>query len=52
MKTKVRHSEAVSQAKAEMASDGVEEKLAALEKEEQVNKMLAELKARRGGGGS
>ena len=47
MKTKVRHAAAVSQAKAEMASDNVEEKLAALEKQDEIEKLLNELKTRR-----
>jgi len=48
MKDKVRHSEAVSQAMAEMVSDDVEEKLAALDKEDRIEKLLADLKAKRG----
>jgi phage shock protein A len=48
MKRKVMHSEAVSQAKSEMVTDNVEDRLAALEKEDQIDKLLAELKARRG----
>jgi len=47
MQDKVRHSEAVSQAKAELFKDDVSERLAALEKEDQIEKMLAELKAKR-----
>jgi phage shock protein A len=47
MKTKVRHAAAVSQAKAEMASDNVEEKLAAMEKQDEIEKLLNELKTRR-----
>jgi hypothetical protein len=41
------HSEAASQAKSEMASDSVEDRLAALEKEDHIDKLLAEIKARR-----
>jgi phage shock protein A len=48
MKDKVRHSEAVSQAKAELFKDDVEEQLAALEKQDQIEKMLADMKAKRG----
>jgi phage shock protein A len=48
MKDKVRRSEAVSQAKAELIRDDVEEQLVALEKQDQIEKMLAELKAKRG----
>lgn len=47
MKTKVRHAEAVSQAKSEMAGDSLDDRLAALEKEDEIDKLLAELKARR-----
>ena len=48
MQRKVMHSEATSQAKSEMASDKVEDRLAALEKEDHIDKLLAALKARRG----
>jgi phage shock protein A len=48
MKDKVRHSEAVSQAKAELFKDDVEDQLAALEKQDQIEKMLADMKAKRG----
>jgi len=48
MKDKVRHSEAVSQATAELIQDDVEEQLVALEKQDQIEKMLAEMKAKRG----
>ena len=47
MKDKVRHSEAVSQAKAELFKDDVEDQLAALEKQDQIEKMLADMKAKR-----
>jgi phage shock protein A len=47
MERKVMHSEAASQAKSEMASDSVEDRLAALEKEDHIDKLLAEIKARR-----
>jgi phage shock protein A len=49
MKTKVRYAEAFSQAKAEMVSDNLEDRLAALEKEDQIEKLLNEIKARRAG---
>jgi phage shock protein A len=49
MKSKVRHAEAVSKAKAEMANDNVEDKLAALEKQDEIEKLLKEIKARRAG---
>jgi phage shock protein A len=48
MKHKVVREEAVSQAKAEIAVDDVEDRLAALEKEDRIEKLLGELKARRG----
>lgn len=47
MKSKVNRSEAVSQAKSEMADANVEERLAALGKEDEIEKLLGELKARR-----
>ena len=47
MKSKVRHEEAISRAKAEMANDNVEDKLAALEKQDEIEKLLKEIKARR-----
>src|SRR5215472_16311031 len=49
MKSKVRHAEAVSKAKAEMANDNVEDQLAALEKQDEIEKLLKEIKARRAG---
>jgi len=49
MKSKVRHAEAVSKAKAEMANDNIEDKLAALEKQDEIEKLLKEIKARRAG---
>jgi phage shock protein A len=48
MKSKVRHSEAVSQATAELMADDVDDRFAAMEKQEQIDKLLADLKARRG----
>jgi phage shock protein A len=48
MKRKVAHSEAVSQAKAEIAADDVEGRLAALEKEDRIEQLLAEIKSKRG----
>ena len=48
MKRKVAHTEAVSQAKAEIAADDVEGRLAALEKEDRIEQLLAELKTKRG----
>ena len=48
MKHKVARSEAMSQAKAELAVDDVEDRLAALEKEDRIEQLLSELKAKRG----
>jgi len=48
MKRKVAHSEATSQAKAELAGDNVEDRLAALEKEDRIELLLSELKTKRG----
>jgi len=47
-KEKVVRASAVSQAKAERAGDSVEDRLAALEKEDELDRLLAELKAKRG----
>ena len=48
MKHKVAHAAAHSQAKSEIAADDVEERLAALEKEDRIEQLLAEMKTRRG----
>jgi phage shock protein A len=48
MKGKVQRHEALSQAKAELTGDSIEDRLASLEKEEEVSRLLAELKAKRG----
>jgi phage shock protein A len=47
MKDRVTHAEAVSQAWAEMTSDDVEDRFAALEKEKEVDRLLSELKSRK-----
>jgi phage shock protein A len=47
MQRKVAHHEAVSQAKSEIAADNVEDRLAALEKQDRIEQLLAELKAKR-----
>ena len=52
MKRRVAHDEAVSEAKAELAGDTVDDKFAALEKEDAVEKLLAEIKSRRSAGTS
>jgi phage shock protein A len=48
MKRKVARSEAVSQAKSEIAAENIEDRLAALEKEDRIEQLLAELKSKRG----
>jgi phage shock protein A len=48
MKRRVAHDEAVSQAKAELAGDTVDDRFAAMEKEDAIEKLLAEIKSRRG----
>ena len=47
MKDRVTHAEAVSQAWAEMTSDDVDDRFAALEKEKEVDRLLLELKSRK-----
>jgi len=48
MKDKVIRDEAVSQAKSELAGDNLDDRFAQLERDDEVDKALAELKARRG----
>ncbi len=48
MKHKVAHAEAHSNAKAEIAADDMEDRLAALEKEDRIEQLLADMKAKRG----
>ena len=48
MKRKVAHSEAVSEAKAEIAGSDINDRLAALEKEDRIEQLLSELKQKRG----
>ena len=48
MKSKVQHHEAYGQAKAELTGDSMEDRLASLEKQDQVEKLLSELKSKRG----
>jgi phage shock protein A len=48
MKQRVMRGEAVSRAKSEIVSDVLDDKFAQLEKEEEIDRMLAELKSRRG----
>lgn len=48
MKNRVRHAEALNQARVEIvAGDDIEHRLAALEKDDQIDKMLAEMKDRK-----
>jgi phage shock protein A len=47
MKAKVHHTEATAQASSELLSDDVEGKFAAMEKEGEIDRLLAELKAKR-----
>ena len=47
MKRKVAHNEAVSQAKSELGTDDVEDRLSAIEKEDRIEQLLAEMKAKR-----
>jgi phage shock protein A len=48
MRRKVQQSEALGKAKADMAADQVEERLTALEREDRIDQLLADLKAKRG----
>src|SRR5262249_3702346 len=48
MKRKVMHAEASSQAKSEIAADNIDDRFAALEKEDRIERLLAELKGKRG----
>jgi phage shock protein A len=50
MKRRVAHDEAVSEAKAELSGDTMDDKFAALEKEDAIEKLLAEIKSRRSAG--
>src|SRR3954470_18082510 len=48
MKRKVAYSEAVGQAKSEIAADNIEDRLAALDKQDRIEQLLADLKSKRG----
>jgi phage shock protein A len=48
MKDKVHRQEAMGQALAEMANDNIEERLASLGKDDEIERLLAEIKAKRG----
>ena len=47
MKNKVRHHEATAQAHAELVSDDVDDKFAAMEKQEEIDRLLKDLKSKR-----
>ena len=47
LKSKVQHTESTAQAQAELVADDVEDRFAALEKERELDRLLAELKAKR-----
>jgi phage shock protein A len=46
MKRKVAHHEAVSQAKSEIGTENIEDRLVAMEKEDRIEQLLAEMKAK------
>jgi phage shock protein A len=50
MKSKVHHTEAAAQAKAELLADNVDDRFAALEKQDEIDRLLAEIKAKRKAG--
>ena len=47
MKNKVQHTEATAQAKSELLADDVEDRFAAMEKEKEIDRLLAEIKSKR-----
>jgi phage shock protein A len=47
MKNKVRHTEAAAQANADLVADNVEDRFAAMEKQDEIDRLLADLKAKR-----
>jgi phage shock protein A len=47
MKKKVQHAEAMSHAKSELLGESIDDRLAALDKEDQIEKLLVEIKARK-----
>jgi len=50
MKNRVQHSESAAQAKAELVSDDVDDRFAAMEKEGEIDRLLAEIKSKRKAG--
>jgi phage shock protein A len=47
MKNKVQHTESTTQAEAELLADDVEDKFAAMEKDDEISRLLADLKSKR-----
>ena len=50
MKNKVQHTEATAQAKAELLADDVDDQFAAMEKQDEIDRLLDEIKAKRKAG--
>src|SRR6185369_14828676 len=50
MKNKVQHTESTAQAKAELVADNVDDRFAAMEKEGEIDRLLAEIKSKRKAG--
>ena len=50
MKTRVAHDEAVAQAKGELSTDSIDDRFAQMEKDEAIDKLLAEIKSKRAAG--
>ena len=50
MKQRVAHGEAVGQAKMEMAVDDLDDRFAQLEKEDEIERLLSEIKSKRAAG--
>ena len=50
MKSKVQHTESAAQAHADLLADNVDDRFAAMEKESEVDRLLAEIKSKRNGG--
>ena len=50
MKNKVMHTEAATQAKSELLADNVEDKFAAMEKQDEIDRLLSEIKSKRKAG--
>ena len=50
MKSKVRHSEAEAQAHADLVADNVEDRFAAMEKQDEIDRLLSDLKSKRKAG--